>query len=197
MSLCVVFCTTDIPAYILNSFLRRTVEHLKREYSFCADEKAEDCVLILTSDNIASAQPSTLPMKTFQSPFLGKTVEELRDWFTLNITNKRVPTKSKSCMPYCFIVLDQRSVKDETCVFASTQGGRLQHLRSDFYVAYDNAMQCTEKQRIDEGVIGQFLRSGVVMTRERLKLALDGGLYIEGGEVKEDQDFLDALNEQQ
>ncbi|KAJ3501803.1 hypothetical protein NLJ89_g9174 [Agrocybe chaxingu] len=194
MSLCVVFCTADIPAFILNAFLRRTVEHLKREYSFCANEKAENCALILTSSEIANVKPSVPPMKTFQSPFLGKTVEEVGDWFILNITNKR--RLPKPCMPYCYIVLDQQSVKDGTCVFASIQGGQLQHLRCDFYVAYDNGMQCTEKQSIDEGVIGQFMRSGVIMTRERLKLALDGGLYIEGGEVKEDPDFVDTLNGQ-
>jgi hypothetical protein len=39
--------------------------------------------------------------------------------------------------------------------------------------------------------MGSFMRSGMTMTKENLRLAQDGGLYIEDGEVKLDQAWRD------
>ncbi len=85
-----------------------------------------------------------------------------------------------------------------TVVFSSvTQDsapGEIHSLRCEFGVALENAVSCEFGQSIKEGSMGCFMRSGVTMTKENLKLVMNGGLYIEGGEVKLDQAWRDFSN---
>ncbi|CAA7260773.1 unnamed protein product [Cyclocybe aegerita] len=195
MSLCAVFCIADIPSHVLNAFVERSEQFLRGEYPFFHDTRVEDHLVILTSTEDIPDEGAPLPIHSFKSPFLDQTVEDIRDWFDLNITQDE--DFEIVYMPYCFVVLDERSVTDETCLFVSTdvEDAPFKSIRCDFYVAYHVAIQCTETQTIEEDYIGFFLRSGMVMTRELKKLALDGGLYIEGGEVKVDQEFKDLMEE--
>ncbi|KAJ3501805.1 hypothetical protein NLJ89_g9173 [Agrocybe chaxingu] len=193
MSLCAVFCIADMPSKVLNAFVERSEQFLKAEYPFFHDTRVEDHFVIITSTDDIPDEGAPLPVQSFKSPFLGKTVKEVRDWFDINITQDE--EFDISYMPYCFIILDERSIQDETCLFVSTdvEDAPFKSIRGDFYVGYHVAIQCTEKQSIEEDYIGFFLRSGMVMTRELKKLALDDGLYIEGGEVKIDQEFRDLM----
>jgi hypothetical protein len=98
-------------------------------------------------------------------------------------------------MSHCFLVLDNESIEDESCIFVATQysaPGEIHSLRCDFDVAYQNALICDVQEiSIEEGVPGSFMRSGVTMTKENLELALKGDLCIEDGEVKLDEEWRD------
>jgi hypothetical protein len=126
--------------------------------------------------------------------FLGHTLLEIRDWFDENITQPH----SERYTPHCFLVLDDETVEDHTCIFVCTQDsapGEIQSLRCTFDLAMQNVISCDfQGHSIEEGTMGNFMRSGVTMTKENLKLVMDGGLYIEGGEVKLDQAWRDFRN---
>lgn len=95
-------------------------------------------------------------------------------------------------------MLDDKSTEDDSCIFVCTQDeeapGEIHSLRCEFDVALENAVACHFGQSIEEGSLGCFMRSGVTMTKENLKLAQNGGCYIEGGEVKVNQAWRDFSN---
>jgi len=102
-------------------------------------------------------------------------------------------------MPHCFLVIDDETREDDSCIFVCTQDsapGEIQgSLRCGFEVALQNVVACgVQGKSIEEGLMGSFMRSGMTMTKENLKLAQDGGLYIEDGEVKLDQAWRDFSN---
>lgn len=66
----------------------------------------------------------------------------------------------------------------------------MQSVRCDFELAMQNATLC-EMGRSMEQLMGRFMRAGVIMTKANQKLVSNGGLYIEGGEVKLDQAWRD------
>ena len=96
-----------------------------------------------------------------------------------------------------FLVLDEQTLLDEsTCLFICTGAGdddqdqsiETQSLRCDFYLALGNAMDCEMGAGgIEDGLMGSFMRQGIVMTREGYEMAANGGCYTEDGEVKKDQ----------
>ncbi|KAF8057829.1 hypothetical protein FPV67DRAFT_1723631 [Lyophyllum atratum] len=99
----------------------------------------------------------------------------------------RQPVRSQ---PF-FLVLDAQSIEDGTCLFVCTRDAPLQSLRCDFDRALQCANLCDIGRSIEDGFMGSFMRSGVIMTKANQKLAGDGGLYIEGGEVKLNQAWRD------
>ena len=95
-------------------------------------------------------------------------------------------------------MIDDESTEDDSCIFVCTQNsalGEIHSLRCGFEVALENVVVCdVEGRPMEEGLMGSFMRSGVTMTKDNLKLAQDGGLYIEGGEVKLNQVWRDFRN---
>ena len=91
-------------------------------------------------------------------------------------------------MSNCFLVLDDQSAEDDTCVFVATQDappGEIHSLRCGFEVAMANAIICGIQGRsIEEDVLGSFMRSGITMTKENLELANNEGVYVGDGEIK-------------
>jgi len=147
-------------------------------------------VIIDTKDITTITEGSSPPVSSSPTAFLNRTLQEVRDWFGANITQPC----PEGFMPYCFLVLDDKSTEDNSCVFVCTQDsapGEIESLRCEFDVALDNAVVCDMGQSIEEGSMERFMRSGVTMTKENLKLVMHGGLYIEGGEVKLDQRWRD------
>ena len=98
----------------------------------------------------------------------------------------------------CFLVIDEKSTEDNSCIFVCTHysaPGEMHSLRCGFELALQNVFTCDVQGRsIEEGLTGSFMRSGVTMTKENQKLAQNRGLYIEGGEVKLNQAWRDFSN---
>ncbi|KAF8057830.1 hypothetical protein FPV67DRAFT_555789 [Lyophyllum atratum] len=184
-----VFCMADIPASTLNLLLECSAEYMEE---FEGDELdiSEYIVIVNTKEISSISKGSSLPVDSSPTAFVGHTVQEIRDWFDANITQP----KQKGFMRHCFLVLDAQSIEDESCLFVCTRDAPLQLLRCDFEVALESAMVCDGGQSIEEGSMGRFMRSGVIMTKANQKLASDGGLYIEGGEVKLNQAWRDFSN---
>ncbi|CAA7260772.1 unnamed protein product [Cyclocybe aegerita] len=182
------FCANHLIEKILDLFIESNEEYVKEEY---ADMSPEVSFYFMSSDDVNSLREASRPMEAFASPFLGKTLQELYEWFDLNITQQD-PCDGDLFLE-SFLVLDERSVQDHTCLFVSTQNGSPQSIRCDFYVPFDNATQCSVKENIERGIMGRFMRSGRVMTWHGLHMAMHGGLYIEGGEVKEDEEWKEFL----
>lgn len=153
-------------------------------------KETSERIVIIDTENLSNiTKGSSTPVEPFTSPFLGKTVEEVSSWFDSNITQ---PERT-GYMHNCFLILDAQSVDDETCIFVCTRDAPLQSLRCDFYLAAQNAVICEMGQNMKEGIMGSFMRSGEVMTKENLKLVESGGLYIEDGEVKLDESWRNFL----
>jgi hypothetical protein len=151
-------------------------------------------VIIDTKDITTITKGSSPPVASSPTAFVGLSLKEVRDWFDANITQPR----PKGFMPHCFLVIDDESTEEGSCVFVCTQDSppeELHSLRCDFDLALQNAVTCgVQGKSIEEGLMGSFMRSGMTMTKENLKLAQDRGLYIEDGEVKLDEAWRDFSN---
>jgi len=147
--------------------------------------------------------------RTPTTPFLEHTVQEVRDWFDVNI----VLLQRKGFMHSCFLVLDERTNEDDTCLFVWTNEEaheeRIQtngdplcgtpdspflSLRCHFDMAMEVATLCDVGKEIEYGTMGSFRRSGTVMDKDCLNLVMNGGLYFGGGEVNLDQSWRDFRN---
>ena len=138
---------------------------------------------------------------TFTSPFAGQSAEEVREWFSAHMAQN--PERRGKWTRLSFVVLDEQTLQDEsTCLFVYTTGAgddddedqsiETQSLRCDFYLALGNAMDCEMGAGgIEDGLMGSFMRQGIVMTREGYEIAAKGGIYMEDGEVKKDPFWAD------
>lgn len=72
---------------------------------------------------------STIPTAPFQSPFIGRSHEQLKEHFI-----KELPEPEFTAIT--FVVLDERTKKDDTCCIVSISEG-LSTARSDFFVALE------------------------------------------------------------
>ncbi|KAF9476151.1 hypothetical protein BDN70DRAFT_882798 [Pholiota conissans] len=189
-----IFCTADLPASTLNTFLEcldETVEQYKREIVGNPMESTADYVIFMTSlDEKSISSNEFAPVEAFTSPFPDWSLERLRDWFKTNCT------KVSGVTCNTFIVFDKQSAEDETCLLVDVHDSTaISSVRTDFYVPVREATTMEfGGEWLDESILGCFRRSGVVMTKENLKLASDGGMYIEEGEVKVDQAWKDFRN---
>lgn len=203
---CPVFCTADIPATVsqrkspayrykvlfssilalqtLDLLLECTEEYLSKFNSPNYTARVSDRLIIDTKDIATITKGSSLPIASSPTAFLGLSLKEVRDWFDANITQPHL----EGFMPHCFLVIDDESTEDDSCIFVCTQDsapGEIHSLRCDFEVALQNVVACgVQGKSIEEGLMGSFMRSGMTMTKENLKLAQDGGLYIEDGELR-------------
>ncbi|KAF8066893.1 hypothetical protein FPV67DRAFT_1450014 [Lyophyllum atratum] len=188
---CPVFCIADIPASMLNLLLECSEEYM-REFEGDDLDISQDIVIMNTKEVSSISKGSSLPVDSSPTAFVGHTVWEIRDWFDANITQPR----RKGFMQYWFLVLDAQSIEDESCLFVCTLDVPMQSLRCDFDVALQNAVLCEVRGHSieSEGLMGCYMRSGVIMTKANLKLACDGGLYMERGEVLLNQAWRDFSN---
>jgi hypothetical protein len=100
-------------------------------------------------DTCTFAKPPTAP---FTSPFLNHTLAQLKEHFL------SLPDDSRFFSAYTFIVLDERSIRDETCLLVSTipeyeSNEDLSTARSDFYVAVQTLIPVEMRtHRLTEGL---------------------------------------------
>lgn len=178
---------SDVPLQTLDRLLQYTNSYWEEFNQPSFIMTAADSFVFVDTKDITD----TSKMKVIASPpanfspkaFIGNTIEQVREWFDAKITQ----TRHKEFMRHCFLVLDKQTTEDETCIFFCTQDAPLQWLRCHFDIAYENANNCDQGQAIEEGTMGRFMRSGIIMTKANEKLVSNGGLYIEGGEVKLDE----------
>jgi hypothetical protein len=150
----------------LDLLLECTEEYLSKFNTPNYTTLVSDRLVIMDTKDIATiTKGASLPITTSPTAFLGLSLEEVRDWFDANITQRR----PKGFMPHCFLVIDNESTEDDSCVFVCTQDsapGELHSLRCGFEVALQNAVTCgVQGKSIEEGLMGSFMRSGMTMTK--------------------------------
>ena len=188
---CPVFCTADIPATVsqrkcryqvlfpsilalqtLDLLLECTEEYLSEFNSPNYTAHVSDRLVIIDTKDIGTiTKGSSPPIASCPTTFLGLSLSEVRDWFDANITQP-LP---EGFTPHCLLVIDDKSTEDNSCIFVCTQDstpGEIHSLRCGFEVALENVVVCDVQGRsMEEGLMGSFMRSGVTMTKENLKLA--------------------------
>jgi hypothetical protein len=144
-------------------------------------EASEYLVIMDTKDIATITEGSSHPMTSSPTAFLGLSLKEVHEWF---ITNINQPGADKFT-PECFLVLDNKSIEDNSCVFVCTIDSapeEIHSLRCVFELAIQNVIACDNQGRsIEDNGNGYFMRSGVTKTVD------DEWLYFEDGEVKLDQ----------
>jgi hypothetical protein len=144
-----IYCTAEIPpevSYVLlfptklHDILTRTLSHqlidtlITRNfvYSIPSLYLVDDAHRATDAfDTCTFAKPPTAP---FTSPFLNHTLGQLREHFM------SFPDIGHFFSTFTFIVLDERSIRDETCLIVTTIPGYgsdkdLETARADFYIA--------------------------------------------------------------
>ena len=97
--------------------------------------------------------------------FLGHTLQEICDWFDENITQP----EPEGYAPCCFLVLDDKTVEDDTCIFVCTDdSGEIQSLRCTFDLVMWNFIGCHELNESVDDNMGYFIKSGATMTKENM-----------------------------
>ncbi|MCJ1389552.1 hypothetical protein MMC18_002409 [Xylographa bjoerkii] len=112
-----VFCTADIPASTLNSFLTRlTARNSSLDY---LDVRHSGVLIVQTSEVPHTAtRASRPPMAAFRSPFLGRTQEQMTTFFKTHVQEHN-PDGISAHAVSTFIILDERSVSEELCLIVS------------------------------------------------------------------------------
>lgn len=126
-------------------------------------------------DTCSYAKPPTGP---FTSPFLNHTVAQLKEHFL------SLPDNRRFFSSYTFIVLDERSIRDKTCLIVSTipeyeSDKDLSTARADFYVAVEVLIPVEMRtHRLNEGIKAIWREDDgqVLFTKERMA-ELMGGDY--------------------
>jgi len=136
------------------------------------DATVTDRIAFITSKDVSAiTSGATRPAKALRSPFLGESIEEVCDWFINNIAPGDVFTA------HSFLVMDSRTVEDNTCLLVCTLGDELKTLRCDFEVAQ---LQISSIEYggagMEDGIRDLFMKSGAVMTREKYDSAVEGSL---------------------
>jgi hypothetical protein len=126
----------------------------------------------LTSESIAEHnQSERRPAKAFETPFASKTPPELAEFFKLRIG----PLSGWS--DRCFAVLDERSVKDNTCILVSLEGdGSLLSCRCEFGISLDQLIIYETGKISMKRDAGDLLDGKGVFTEERFKNLTYGNL---------------------
>ena len=195
MKLVPAFCTVEIPDNVNHSFVSRPLiadtSHqvfddliTRAEYQSEVDNFQ---VRIMDSNDADSfSDGSKVPAHATANPFLNKTFDEIESWFLENI---RTPRRSGFCHDN-FVILDERSVKDGTCILVCTQADPAQQLRSEFDMVLTTALNCdVYGEGFGRGASGPFLRTGTEMTLQGIRLAETGGMYMENGVPMVDEEW--------
>lgn len=216
-----VFCTADIPIAVsglvlstsnlphftsnletislqtLESFL---VKSEKCYYDLCTwdDEEvdlSEHFVLMTSKDLSTIRDGMSSPVQPFASPFIGDTIQEMVAWFQENISEPEVQGYHSSG----FIVFDSESLEEEVCTIVSfniyeEETNKLyETVRCDFTIAITITTCLSVGKDFDDIGARCFGNSGVLMTKERSKIVSDGGMYLDGMEVKYDEFWRDFI----
>ena len=150
--------------------------------------------LTTTKDTPRSCVRTTVPVAPFTSPFIGWSVQDLKDHFVANVTDFYKFTA------YTFIVLDERTEQEETCClvsvlsdpedydsdtpleesgcYAVTATNKPSTARSDFYVASEVLVPIEMREHaMNEGTRSEWYENGECLyTKERM-IELQGPDY--------------------
>ena len=142
--------------------------------------------LTATKDDPKGCTRTTVPVAPFTSPFIGWSVQKLKDHFVENVTDFLKFTA------YTFIVLDERTEQDETCCLVSifsdpedydsdtpleehggyvvTPTNKPSTARSDFYVAAEVLVPIEARDHaFNEGTRREWYENGEFLyTKERM-----------------------------
>ena len=111
-------------------------------------------VFMDTKDISTITAVSSPQIPSSPTAFLGHTLQEIQDWFDENITQPY--TEGSMYLPGCFVVLDDRTVEDDTCIFVYTDdSGEIQSLRCTFDVVMWNIICCDLGESVDDPM-GEF-----------------------------------------
>ena len=179
----------------LDYFLQCTEKYLIEVDTSEPPEPMSESIVFIDSKDITTITDGTSPpITSCPTAFCGHSIHEIHGWFETNISQPR----ANGYLHHCYLILDDKSAEDDTCIFVCTLDsapGEIKSLRCGFEIALQTAHVCgIGGDSIEEGVMGSFMRSGVTMTKENLKLARNRGRYIENGEVKVDQAWKDFIN---
>jgi len=157
------------------------VEGQKEDISGIDDQTISDEIAFMTSKDVSAiTSGATRPAKAFTSPFLGETIEQVRDWFVANIT-----PIDDGFTGFSFLVLDSQTVEDNTCLLVCTLFDELQTVRCDFDVAQTQIFSIEfGSEGMNDGTRDLFMETGEVMTKELYDIAVEGRLYVEDGKLK-------------
>jgi len=94
-----------------------------------------------TKDIATITNGSSPPIASCPTAFLGLSLKEVCDWFDANITQSH----PEGFKPHCFLVIDDESTEDDSCIFVCTQDsapGEIHSLRCGFELALQNVVAC-------------------------------------------------------
>ncbi|KAH9478230.1 hypothetical protein JR316_0008683 [Psilocybe cubensis] len=190
-SRCAVFCTADIPASELDTLLMITEEHKlgNRESFQSSDFIISDWMVIMTSEDVSEIPHLlTQPVQPFRSPLIGKSIEEVAAWYDTNIIQPNVPGFYFGA----FVVMDEEALQEQLCTVVHMKKGleNIELLGCEWILALQMA-SILDLDHAFEETIQRYIRKGVIMTLENLKLAMSAGRYLEGMEVKIDEVWKD------
>lgn len=111
-------------------------EFVDESYQGCLKLGAGDSVggapcILASKDLDAVAHGSRKPMQAFESPFVGMSKEEVRDFFVKNVAPHSAFTS------YAFAIMDEDSAEKKTCVVA-VDDKPLKWIRTDFFASMYN-----------------------------------------------------------
>jgi hypothetical protein len=142
-----------------------------------------DWLALITSKDLSSIHRGlSSPVQPFTSPFIGMSVDEVTEWFKTNVAQPELPGYNIEI----FIIFNDESVMDEVCTVVSIFDEQAERLRCEFKLGLE-VVNWIDHQGSMEECAGAFCRTGEVMTKENRELALSGGMYLDGMEVKIDE----------
>lgn len=147
-------------------------------------------MVIMTSEDISTIPHLlTQPIQPFQSPFIGKTIEELAAWYHRNIIQPAVPGFWRGS----FIVIDEDALEEQICTVVNMKKGpmNIELLGCEFILGLQMASLLDLGHPMEDAVINKFMRHELLMTKENLELAMNAGRYMDGMEVKVDEVWKD------
>jgi hypothetical protein len=111
--------------------------------------------LTRAKDDPASCAPATVPIAPFQSPVIGWSLQQLREHYI-----DQIPESKGKFGSFTFIVLDNRTKKDETCRIVSLLPDYTEPdpnasvtARADFFVAVEVLIPVdVRSHRLNEGM---------------------------------------------
>lgn len=172
----------------LESFLENSEESQSQLLNKKDFDLSEWLVLMTSKDLSTIHHGMSSPVQPFTSPFIGQTIEEMVAWFQHNILEPNMKGYDGSG----FIVFDSESLEEEVCTIVSLNVSEetdepYETVRCDFTIAVTIANVVAMGRDLDDAGARCFINSGVVMTKERVKIVSDGGMYFDGMEVKYDE----------
>jgi hypothetical protein len=162
--------------------MEKYVEGAQSWISGIDDHTISDEIAFITSKDVSAiTSGATRPAKSFTSPFLGETVQQVSDWFVANIR-----PIDDGFTGFSFLVMDSQTVEDNTCLLVcNLLDSEVETVRCDFDVAQSqiNSIEFGSEGMRD-GYRDLFMDTGEVMTRELYDISVEGRLYVEDKKLK-------------